>query len=52
MYHSSEHAGLVDGMETALNKWLGLYPEDREALDLKRMFEERYPAERPEPEVS
>ena len=34
------HAGLVDGMKSALEKWLKLYPEDPEALDLKRMFEE------------
>jgi tetratricopeptide (TPR) repeat protein len=52
MYHSSEHAGLVGGMKAAVEKWLTLYPGDPEALDLKRMFEERYPAEGPEPQAS
>jgi tetratricopeptide (TPR) repeat protein len=53
MYHSAEHAGLVDGMKLALDKWLKLYPDDPEALDLKRLYEGRYPpTERPEPEAS
>jgi tetratricopeptide (TPR) repeat protein len=52
MYHSSEHAGLVDGMKAALEKWLKMYPDDPEAQDLERMFEEEYPAERSEPQVS
>ncbi|UCG42677.1 MAG: tetratricopeptide repeat protein [candidate division WOR-3 bacterium] len=53
MYHSSEHAGLVDGMKLALDQWLKLYPDDPEALDLKHFYEGRYPAtERTEPEAS